>query len=336
MNGVRSIRGALMSLILITTPTIAAAQSEANSVVSQRQHYALNCRGGGRLLFDTLSSPSDTGAALRLSLTFVASPTAAGPEGQGLEPGTCAWVDRPVNDEEPRQLRVTIGIAGSTPRLTVIDTGVYWSFLAYNSDSGHFTGVGYRYWHPSSPPLGRAGQAPASAPGRGGWLAFNPHHLPLYGLAWMVIAWVPFLTLCGVWSGWRRLADLYPARIAGRGRTIRCGFMVMGVTNYRSGARLTADNSHLHFSMWGPFRPGHPPFSVPWSDVAASRDQWPWFPMKGHPVIRLTLARRRDLRILLRASDGEGLKSASGGRLEPTEPDIPASRRTEGVETSGG
>lgn len=27
---------------------------------------------------------------------------AAGAEGQGLQPGTCAWVDRPVNGAEPR------------------------------------------------------------------------------------------------------------------------------------------------------------------------------------------------------------------------------------------
>jgi hypothetical protein len=126
---------------------------------------------------------------------------------------------------------------------------------------------------------------------------------------------VPMLTLCGRWSGWRRLAGLYPDRIAGRGRSFRSGSMVMGLTSYRGGARLTTDDSHLHFSMGAFLRAGHPPFSVPWTDITASRDEWPWFPLRGHPVIRLTLARHRGLRILVSVSSGERIVAASGGRL---------------------
>jgi hypothetical protein len=293
----------------------AVPQSSADSLPNHRREYPLNCRGGERLVFDTIGSPYDTGTALRLSLAFTASPTAAGPEGQGLQPSTCAWVDRPVNDREPRQIRVTIHISDSTPRATVRDTGVYWSFLAHNSDSGHITAVGYRHWRASSPPLGQASQAPATTARNGRWLPFNPSHLHWYVLGWMVITWVPLLALVGLWSGWRRLAGLYPDTNAGRGRTVRCGSMVMGLTNYRGGARLRADDSHLHFSMWGPFRWGHPPFSVPWSDITVSRDEWPWFPLKGDPVTRVTLARHPGLRILVPVSTGEGIVAASGGRL---------------------
>jgi hypothetical protein len=96
--------------------------------------------------------------------------------------------------------------------------------------------------------------------------------------------------------------------------------MVIGMSNYRGGARLTADDSQLHFAMGPLLRPGHPPFSVPWSDITASRDGWPWFPFKGKPVIRLTLAKHRALRILLQVSDGERIVEASGGRLELSEP----------------
>lgn len=306
----------------------AAPQSSADSLPNHRQEYPLNCRGGERLVFDTIGSPSDTGTALRLSLAFTASPTAAGPEGQGLQPSTCAWVDRPVNDQEPRQIRVTIHISDSTPRATVRDTGVYWSFLAHNSDSGHITAVGYRHWHASSPPLplgqARQASAPAPAPSKGSWLPFNPSHLHWYALGWVVITWVPLLTLLGLWSGWRRLAGLYPERNAGRGRSFRSGSMVMGLTNYRGGARLTADDSHLHFSMGALLRPGHPPFSVPWSDITASRDGWPWFPLKGYPLIRLTLARHGGLRILVPVSTGERIVEASSGRLELSEPRTPA------------
>ncbi len=312
---------AVTGLLMIPGQMYAVVQSAAIPPFPRRD-YPLNCRGGELLVFDTIGSPTDTGTALRLSLTFNASPTAAGPEGQGLQPSTCAWVDRPVNAEEPRQVRVTVHISDSTPGATVRDTGVYWSFLAHNGDSGYFTAAGYRHWHASPPPLplGQASQAPATTATKGSWLPFNPSHLHWYALGWVVITWVPFLAVLGLWSGWRRLAGLYPDRNAGRGRSFRFGSMVMGMTNYRRGARLTADDSHLHFSMGALLRPGHPPFSVPWSDIAVSRDTWPWFPLKGHAVIRLTLARHRDLRILVPVSDGERIVEASGRRLELSEP----------------
>jgi hypothetical protein len=284
-------------------------------------------------VFDTISPPSDTAAELRLSLSFIAGRSAAGMEGQGLEPSTCAWLDRPVNRDEPRQIRFTPAIGDSTPQRTVRDSSVYWSFLAYNSDSGHLTGVGHRHWNAASAPATIGHPVGAPVPPKGNWLPFNPAHLHWYVLAWVLIVWVPILPLLGLWSGWRRLAGLYPDRNLGRGRPFRCGQVVMAMANYRGGVRLTPDESHLHFSIWALVRPGHPPFSVPWSDITASRDEWPWFPFKGNPVIRLTLARHRSLRILLSRSDGERLVAASGGRLHLNEPPTPAAR-TDAVRVS--
>ena len=316
----------LASLGTLTPVALASPQSGGDSLWERRREYPLNCRGGGQLVFDTLGLSPDTGGPVRLSLTFAVSPAAAGPEGQGLQPGTCAWVDRTLNREEPRRLRFTLGSGDSTPRLTVRDTAVYWSFLAHNSDSGHLTAVGYRHWHASSPPLGQASQAPARASIRQRWLPFDPRLLPLLAIGWMLIAWGPFLMLCGVWSGWRRLAGLYPTRDRGMRRAFRSAPMVMGMTNYRVGVRLTPDDTHLHFSMSALVRPGHPPFSVPWSDIEARRDAWPWFPLKGLPFVRLILARDPDLRILVPASDGQKLVAASGGRLELREPVLPPAR----------
>jgi hypothetical protein len=271
---------------------------------------------------------------MKLSLTFIAGRSAAGAEGQRLEPSTCAWVDRPVNADEPGQVRFTPAIGDSTPQRTVRDSSVYWSFLAYNSDSGHFTGVGHRHWDAASAPVPIRHPPQASVPPKGSWLTFNPRHLHWYvfagAIAWVMIVGMPMLTLTGLWSGWRRLAGLYPDRNMDRGRSFRCGPVVMGMANYRGGVRLTPDASHLHFSVWALLRPGHPPFSVPWSDITASRDAWPWFPLKGKPVIRLTLGRYRSLRILVPVSDGEGIVAASGGRLRLSEPAIPASAVAEG------
>jgi len=144
----------------------------------------------------------------------------------------------------------------------------------------------------------------------------------------MLISWIPFMMLAGVWSGWRRLASLYSERPAGRGRSRRHTGMVMGMANYRGGVRLAADDSHLHFSMTALLRPGHPPFSVPWSDITIARDEWPWFPFKGHPVTRITLARHRSLRVLVPESTGDLIITASENRLHLTGSRVAAATAT--------
>jgi len=319
-------RPLLVATCLLVIPGQVHAMLQSAGVPLGRRDYPLNCRGP--LVFGPIGPHADTGTVLKLSLAFTANPIAAGPEGQGLQPSTCAWVDRPVNAEEPRQLRVTIGTSDSAPQATVRDTGMYWGFLAHNSDSGYITAVGYRHWHASSPPLAlprpASAPSPTPSPTKGAWLPFNPRYLLWFALGWVVIAWVPMLELTGRWSGWRRLARLYPHRSTGRGGSFRTGSLLMGLTNYRGGARLTADDSHLHLSMGAFLRPGHPPLSVPWSDVTVSRDTWPWFPLKGHPVIRLTLAKHSGLRILLPVKDGERIVATSGGRLQLSGPNLPA------------
>lgn len=135
-------------------------------------------------------------------------------------------------------------------------------------------------------------------------------------VGWALIVGIPALMLLGVWSGWRRLAARYPGRPVREGRRFRCGFLIMRITWYRSGTRLTAGDSHLHFSVAPLLRPGHLPFSVPWADVTVSPDGWPWFPFKGRPVMRLTLAGERGIRILVPVSVGNGIIAASRGRLK--------------------
>ena len=155
-------------------------------------------------------------------------------------------------------------------------------------------------------------------------LPFDLRWLPVMVLILLVIVWAPMLILTARASGWRRLADLYPGRHPGTARSFRSSPILMRMSNYRGGARLTPDESHLHFAQSMLTRPGHPSFSVPWSDITASRDEWPWFPLKGHPMMRLTLAKDPDLRILMPMRDGERIVAASGGRLTLDEPRVVA------------
>jgi hypothetical protein len=324
---------AAIGVLGVATPECAAFQSA--DAGARRREFPLNCRGGAGLVFDTLGPVADSATPVLVSLRFTASPRAAGWKGEGLEPSTCAWVDRPLNGAEPLRVRVKLGAGDSTPRLTLRDTVLYWSFLAHNTDSGYLHGVGYRHWNAAdaaaATPAGdsatrgdydhwKPAPAPAAAPGT---RKFNIRYLPLFLLGWILLIGIPIgipaTTLLGRWSGWRRLAAFYPDRPVHGGRRFRCA-LIMRATWYRGGVRLTADACHLRFSVWPLCRPGHRPFSVPWSDVSVSRDEWPWLPFKGLPMLRLTLAKDPGIRILVKVPVGEGIIAASGGRLELSEP----------------
>ena len=293
----------------------------AESAGSRRRDYPLNCRGGGELAFVPIGPPSRSEQAITFEVPFAPGASASGQDGQGLQPGTCAWIDRPVNAKEPRRVRVKIHLPDSMPRRTAGDSAIHWSFLAHDSDSGYFAAVAYRSWTASWVPPGNASEPPASTASRMGRpLPFDLRALAIVWLLLGLLLWAPSLILGARLSGWRRLTAIYQAKAIARGRRVRCGWMIIGFMNYRTGVRMTADDSYVHFSMGPLVRPGHAPFSVPWSDIEVTRDGWPWFPMQGRPVIRLRLARQRALRILVPLGTGEELIDSSGGRLQLGEP----------------
>lgn len=302
---------------LSASPDGLRAQSAEPSPPPLRRERPFTCRGGPGLVFDTLAA--DTGS-VRLSLTFTASARAVGLEGQGLEPGTCGWVERSFGEREPRRVHVMIHASDTTPRRSMLDSGLYWGFLAYPTDSGHIGVAGYRHWHASSPPQPyalppAATAAPVGQSRRSFPLPFDVRYLPLFAIAMGVILGIPSVALTGRWSGWRRVAKRYPDRNTRRGISFRSGQLVVNQSIYKTGVRFTMDESHLHAAMSLLARPGHRPFSVPWSDITASYDEWPWFPFKGHPMVRLSLAADPGLRILVKAGDGRRIAEASGGRL---------------------
>lgn len=144
---------------------------------------------------------------------------------------------------------------------------------------------------------------------------FDIRYLPLFAFGLAVIVTVPATALVSRASGWRRLAERYPNRNAGRGTSFRSGPVVMNKSIYKAGVRFTMDDSHLHFAMPAIARPGHSPFSVPWSDIGVSPDEWPWFPFKGVAMGRFMLEGEPDLRILVKELDVRRIAEASSGRL---------------------
>ena len=137
------------------------------TAIGAQQTYELRCRGvyagPNPLAFDRETGRFADGT-LVVAMSFKASPRAAGADGSGLEPGTCAWIDRPLNNAEPRLLwfvaqeypdpdandpllaeRVP---SKGTMSLYLYDAERYWSFFSYNTGQGHLRAASHRPWKP--------------------------------------------------------------------------------------------------------------------------------------------------------------------------------------------
>jgi hypothetical protein len=72
-------------------------------------HFTLACRGPleHRIIWDVGPPPIQT-ETITVEWQLNANAEAAGPVGQSLQPGTCAWEDRPLATTEPRILRTRL------------------------------------------------------------------------------------------------------------------------------------------------------------------------------------------------------------------------------------
>lgn len=97
---------ALMSSLFLVLSANVFAQTDPN-------YYPILCRSGkGISVFAQRSMQTlggnglgSVGASERI--TFAKNATAAKVDGSGLQPGTCAWVDRPLNASEPNVIYET-------------------------------------------------------------------------------------------------------------------------------------------------------------------------------------------------------------------------------------
>jgi hypothetical protein len=165
-------------------PTLAVAlASSATPIPAQtiwdaanRPHsgvYELRCRGGAGFEYRNLGFKRSPGGdtLVAVALVFAANPKAAGLKGEGLEPGSCAWLDRPLNAAEPREVRfiasgaapLATGPIDTTPEAAERDRDVHsiaaylkdpkhhWSFTAFNTNQGYFDAVTHGSWRNSGP-----------------------------------------------------------------------------------------------------------------------------------------------------------------------------------------
>ncbi len=136
----------------------------------------LRCRGGADAFrFEKVDEQQRPGGetVMVLRIFFKASPRAAGVTGSGLEPGTCSWVDRPMNDKEPKEMlfdtlanaQLKQALKGTevdrsptaaekypdaiTIPAYLSDGKHYFSFFVVNALSQYFAVQNYRAWKPS-------------------------------------------------------------------------------------------------------------------------------------------------------------------------------------------
>jgi hypothetical protein len=92
--------------------------------------------------------------------------------------------------------------------------------------------------------------------------------------------------------------------------------VVVGRGFYKNMTRFRLDDTYLHISGVGPYRLWLPAFSVPWSEVSATPDDYPWG-LWDSRVIRLIFARDPGARVLVWPHVYDDMLRARGGRLQP-------------------
>lgn len=82
-----------------------------------------------------------------------------------------------------------------------------------------------------------------------------------FPLMWCGVLW--FLAYLG---GWSKLAENYRAETLEQGTAFRMRSGKVGIVNYGSCLTLTVCDSGLGLAVMLPFRIGHPPLFIPWSE----------------------------------------------------------------------
>lgn len=128
----------------------------ASPISLAQQSFRIICKGGPNI--KVRISPGDVhNSYQKLGLFFAKSAHAAGQNGAGLQNGTCAWVDRPLNAREPDilaqdirpgyQYHVDLDASQHVVRFRPTNNtynwvnvlrvpGKIWTFYAYNTNQG--------------------------------------------------------------------------------------------------------------------------------------------------------------------------------------------------------
>lgn len=122
-------------------------------------------------------------------------------------------------------------------------------------------------------------------------------------------------------TGWAALASAYPLARPFNGDRwwFQSASMRYG-TNYGLCLIAGANRDGLYLSILLPFRPGHPPMFVPWTDISATIEQSRMFPYKqlGLAFVELRFRRVPDVPVRIMQGLGRRLANAAGSAWSGT------------------
>lgn len=132
----------------------------------------------------------------------------------------------------------------------------------------------------------------------------------LFGLGSLLVIilfWIAVVWLIARFSGWSKLADVYPSHIP---FNETCWAMQSGRlrwnSNYSAILYVCADSQALHLSVFALFRPGNPPLSIPWEDITSKSRTF---------GVELRFSRAQGVPLLISRQLAGRLEQASAGKF---------------------
>ena len=103
----------------------------------------------------------------------------------------------------------------------------------------------------------------------------------LYVAALLLLVWTGLMILIARVTGWALLAKAYPLPRPFRGDRWRFQSASMRYkTNYGLCLTVGANPEGFYLAILFPFRPGHPPLFIPWTDISAAVKPSRMFPYR--------------------------------------------------------
>ena len=112
-------------------------------------------------------------------------------------------------------------------------------------------------------------------------------------------------------GGWSKLAAVYPLTRPFTGERWHMRSARFGWSAYNGVITMGADPVGLYLAVMFPFRPGHPPMFIPWSEISAVETRFIF------TYYALSFARAPGVTVKIHAGLAEKVAEASRGMFKP-------------------
>lgn len=124
--------------------------------------------------------------------------------------------------------------------------------------------------------------------------------------------WVTVCFLLARIGGWSRLAEYYQSQVPFTGKKWYFQSCQLGLTNYNGALTVGSNYYGLYLAVLLPFRVGHPPLLIPWSDITTAEYKglmfrYLDFTVARVPSLRLRLPRKLGDRVMAMRIDSYGI-----------------------------